>query len=44
MLQFQHAAQHSMDEPKAVNNKQEYTLFAIISHKGDTANSGTYHN
>jgi hypothetical protein len=45
LLQFQHAVQLSMEDSDAVKNKQEYTLLAIISHKGDTPNSGmSLHN
>lgn len=42
VLQFQHTVQHSMEDP--VKIKQEYMLLAIISHKGDTPNSGRYSN
>jgi hypothetical protein len=41
LLQFQHTVQLSTEDLNAVKNKQEYTLLAIISHKGDTPNSGT---
>lgn len=40
LLQFQRAVQLSMEDPNTVKNMQEYTLLAIISHKGDTPNSG----
>jgi uncharacterized UBP type Zn finger protein len=42
LLQFQRAEQFSMEDLNAVKNKQEYTLLAIISHKGDTPNSGMF--
>jgi hypothetical protein len=41
LLQFRRAVQLSVEDPSAVKHKQEYTLLAIISHKGDTPNSGT---
>jgi uncharacterized UBP type Zn finger protein len=42
LLQFQRAVQFSKEDLNVVKNKQEYTLLAIISHKGDTPNSGMF--
>lgn len=44
LLQFQHTVHLSTEDLNAIKNKQEYTLLAILSHKGDTPNSGTFCN